>query len=307
MKYRLRHTSTYDYESPVFHARHMVKKRPRSLPYQTVYTSSIQCSPGPVWATQEADYHGNLVDVFELLESHDQLQVTSSSELSVSAPLLDPSRPELNRPWEEVRDRIHADLGCFEVWEMTMESPLVPTLTELERYALGSFEPGRTLLEAVSEFNHRIFTEFTYDPNFSDIATPLLQVTRERRGVCQDFAHVFVGALRTLGLGARYVSGYLETFPPPGQPRLIGADASHAWASVYFPDYGWIDFDPTNDLLPQNRHITVGWGRDYSEVSPLKGVVHGGGRHTVSVSVDVAPVDAIGRRTDGRVASPFAS
>lgn len=301
MRYRLRHTSIYDYESPVFHARHLVRKRPRSLPHQIVDMSSIRSTPGPIWVTQEADYHGNLVDVIEVLESHEQLQVTATSELSLKAPPLDRARPELNVPWEVVRDRIKSDLGCFHVWEMTMESPLVPVISELERYARESFQPGRGMLQALTEFNHRIFTDYTYDPTFSDIATPLLQVTRERRGVCQDFAHVFVGALRILGLAGRYVSGYLETLPPPGQARLVGADASHAWASAFIPDYGWLDFDPTNDLLPLNRHITVGWGRDYSEVSPLKGVVHGGGRHTVRVSVDVAPIDESGKRIDSRV------
>lgn len=290
MKYRLLHSSTYDYESPVFYARHIVRKRPRSLPNQQVLTSSITSSPAPSWSSQEFDCHGNLMDVIELLGSHEQLVVTALTELTVQGITHDPTRNELRVRWETARDRIMGDARCFDAWEMTMLSPFVPHVSEVKRYALESFQPGRSLFEAAKELNHRIFTDYTYDSGFSDIATPLEKVARERRGVCQDFAHVFVGAIRSLGLAARYVSGYLETLPPPGQARLVGADASHAWASVYIPDYGWVDFDPTNDMLPHERHIVVGWGRDFSEVSPLRGVVHGGGRHTVNVSVDVAPV-----------------
>jgi transglutaminase-like putative cysteine protease len=160
-------------------------------------------------------------------------------------------------------------------------------------YAVPIFTRKRPIVEAVLELNHRIHTEFKYDPSATDISTPLGQVMREKRGVCQDFAHVAIGVLRSVGLPARYVSGYLETTPPAGRERLIGADASHAWASTFVPGFGWLDFDPTNDVVTSERHITVAWGRDFSDVSPLKGVVLGGGRHTLSVGVDVEPREAL--------------
>ena len=159
-------------------------------------------------------------------------------------------------------------------------------------YAAPSFPLGRPLLEAMADLNRRIHQEFTYDPHFTTVATPLNQVLTEQRGVCQDFAHLAMACLRAWGLAARYVSGYLETLPPPGQPRLIGADASHAWLAVYVPGVGWAEFDPTNDCMPGEQHITLAWGRDYGDVAPLKGVMTGGGSHSLEVSVDVAPQPA---------------
>jgi transglutaminase-like putative cysteine protease len=169
----------------------------------------------------------------------------------------------------------------------------------LSAYAAPSFAARLPLIDAVIDLNRRINTDFTYDPAATDTSTPLAQVLREKRGVCQDFAHVAIGCLRSLGLAARYVSGYLETQPPPGQARLVGADASHAWASVYVPDLGWLDFDPTNNMLPSERHITVAWGRDFSDVTPLKGMVLGGGAHTLTVGVDVEPRTVAGRSSSG--------
>jgi transglutaminase-like putative cysteine protease len=290
MKYRLTHTSTYDYESPVVHARHLVRKRPRQLKSQMVEQFVLRSNPAAVWSAEEFDFYGNTVDVIELIEPHETLSVTATSLVTVSRTEIDPALPSLGHSWEAASERIRADAGYYDTWGLTMDSPFVPRLLELREYGLSTFEPGRSLLSAILELNERIYDEFTYDPEFSDIATPLVKVLREKRGVCQDFAHLTLGVLRSFGLAARYVSGYLETFPPEGKPRLVGADASHAWASVFVPDYGWLDLDPTNNLTPSERHITVAWGRDYSEVSPLRGVVHGGGKHTVNVSVDVAPV-----------------
>lgn len=295
MKFRITHKTTYDYENPVLHGRHVVRKRPRTLAYQTVQQSSLRVTPAPVWVNQELDYYGNSVDVIEVIEPHDRLEVTAQSDVEVGPRPVDTGLPLFHQGWEAVRDRVAQDHSEQLVSEMLLDSPLVRRHESLRHFALGTFHPGRPLLQAVIEFNHRIFEEFTYDATFSDVSTPLAKVLRERRGVCQDFAHLAVGALRSLGLPARYVSGYLETRPPEGRPRLIGADASHAWASVFVPDFGWIAFDPTNDMLPGERHIVVAWGRDFSDVSPLRGVVHGGGRHTVSVSVDVAPLTSTGR------------
>lgn len=290
MKYRIRHTTTYDYESPVLHGRHLIRKRPRPLSFQTVLQSSLSVEPSPVWSNNSTDYFGNFVDTVELLEPHDHLKVTSRSEIEIGPRPVDTSLRLFEHGWESIRDRIQTDPSCFPVREMCESSPLVRRHHSLREFGAKTFTAGRPLLEAVTAFNRRIYEDFSYDPTFSDVATPLSQVLAEKRGVCQDFAHIAVGVLRSLGLAARYVSGYLETKPPPGQPRLVGADASHAWASVFFPDFGWIAFDPTNNVLPGERHIVVAWGRDFSDVSPLRGVVHGGGRHSVNVAVDVEPL-----------------
>jgi transglutaminase-like putative cysteine protease len=180
------------------------------------------------------------------------------------------------------------------------DSPHVTTGAELADFARPSFAPGRPMLECVTEFTKRIHKEFTFDKAVTTIGTPVLEVLQHKHGVCQDFAHLQIACLRSLGLAARYVSGYLVTQPPPGQPRLVGTDASHAWVSVFFPDYGWIDFDPTNGILPSAEHITLGWARDYSDLSPVRGVVVGGSRHALRVSVDVEPIGAKEKK-DGKV------
>jgi transglutaminase-like putative cysteine protease len=295
MRYELEHVTAYDYESPVLHGRHVIRKRPRQLPSQRVSGTTLEVRPAPVWSRQELDYFGNVVDVVEVIEPHDSLVVRMSSTVEVEVDPTDLEVPLFHQSWEAARERIARDPSCFEAREMQLDSPLVRRLPALQTYAKETFAPGRSLLDAVIEFNERIFEEFTYDPAFSDVSTPLARVLSERRGVCQDFAHIAVGALRSLGLAARYVSGYLETTPPPGKARLVGADASHAWPSVFVPDHGWVAFDPTNGVLPGERHIVVAWGRDFSDVSPLRGVVLGGGRHTVRVGVDVAPRQAAER------------
>ena len=171
------------------------------------------------------------------------------------------------------------------------DSPYVSrTIEGLREFARPSFAPGRPLLEAVADLTHRIFTDLVYDTAATETSTPLREVVRQRRGVCQDFAHFQIGCLRAMGLPARYVSGYLSTMPPANRPRLVGCDASHAWISTYLPSVGWVDFDPVNDLVPEERHVTVAYGRDYGDVTPVRGVLVGGGRHIVNVSVDVAPV-----------------
>jgi transglutaminase-like putative cysteine protease len=179
----------------------------------------------------------------------------------------------------------------MEARQFVLESPFVNVDPLFSEYARQVFVPGRPLLFAVHELMRRIFTEFVYDPEFTTIATPLLEVFEHRRGVCQDFAHFAIACLRSLGLSARYVSGYLETLPLQGQSQLIGAAASHAWVSVYCPELGWIDFDPTNNLMPADRHIVVAWGRDYSDVTPLKGTIIGGGAHELEVRVEMQKVE----------------
>ncbi|MCH2108747.1 MAG: transglutaminase family protein [Polyangiaceae bacterium] len=290
MKYQLTHTTTYDYESPVFYGRQIVRKRPRDLEFQRVHNFHLHIQPTPSWSQQDLDYFGNARDVVEILQSHERFEVACRSTVHVGPRPINQQLPLFLARWEDVAERLTRDPAFIEEREMQYDSPFVRRHPLLRAFAERVFTPGRPILEAVLALNALIHNEFTYDPSYSEISTPLGQVLRDKRGVCQDFSHVAIGALRSIGLAARYVSGYLETIPPKGQKRLVGADASHAWASVFLPDHGWVAFDPTNNLLPGERHIVAAWGRDFSDVSPLRGVVHGGGAHHVQVSVDVAPL-----------------
>jgi transglutaminase-like putative cysteine protease len=220
------------------------------------------------------------------------LTVTATSDVLLTAP----GPPEstlfdgaVGRSWESVRERLRCDRSAtiIAAAQFLFDSPMISVDELLANYVRPSFPPGKPLDAAVHDLMQRIYHEFTYDPEFSSLATPLKEVILHRRGVCQDFAHLAIGCLRAQGLAARYVSGYIETEPPAGKARLVGADASHAWSSVYDPDSGWLDFDPTNNQLPRDRHITLAWGRDYTDVTPLKGVVFGGGKHALRVAVDV--------------------
>lgn len=290
MHYRVRHITTYEYEAPVLHGRHIAHQRPRSTERQSVKSTLLHVHPTAAWSRAGRDYFGNHTDEFEILSSHELLKVETASLVEVLAPQTDFGSFLFRQSWEDIRQRIEHDSGCFAQRQYSYDSPLVRRHPLLVSFAEKVFVKGRSLHEAVLQLNRQIFENFSYEPASTDVSTPLAQVLRERRGVCQDFAHVAVGVLRSLGLPARYVSGYLETKPPAGKPRLVGADASHAWASVFFPDHGWLDFDPTNNVLPSESHVTVAWGRDFSDVSPLKGVVLGGGRHFVTVGVDVEPL-----------------
>lgn len=290
-RYRISHTSRYEYEAPVVHAHHLAYLRPRTKPGQVLEDWKLLVDPEPLTLTSLHDYFGNDCCEIELLSAHDALVVTSLSTIELTS-----GAPETETlpatAWEACRARLASDKELIRYTEFCYDSPLVRAHQRLEKYAAPTFTPGRSLLAAVLELNRRIYDEFTYDATVSDVSTPLARVLQHRRGVCQDFAHLMIGCLRSLGLAARYVSGYLETLPPQGKARLVGADASHAWASVYIPDHGWLDLDPTNGILPGDRHITLAYGRDFNDVSPLKGVVLGGGSHRLSVSVDVEPIAA---------------
>ena len=219
---------------------------------------------------------------FTVEEEHRELAVTAISEVAMETP--QPPEAASTLAWEDARDAV--DVAAAPYW---FDSPCIRRDDRLAAYAAMSFTPGRPLLEAASDLTGRIFQEFKYDPTTTSVSTPTMEVFEKRRGVCQDFAHLEIGCLRSLGLAARYVSGYLLTDPRPGQPRLVGADASHAWLGVFCPGYGWVDFDPTNNVIPSLRHVTVAWGRDYGDVCPIKGVFLGGGSHWMTVAVDVVP------------------
>lgn len=292
MKYRVRHVTRYEYAESVSICHNEARLEPRELPGQRVHSSTIRVLPEPSAVFRETDYFGNWVHTFSLQEPHTSLEVISESEVDVAAraPLDGLDSP----PWDRVAALLAStpvsgerEAESLAAQELTFPSPWVPPEPRAIAYAKGSFATGRPLLEAVAELNQRLFEDFTYCPGATDILTPLGQVMETRSGVCQDFAHLLVAMLRGHGLAARYVSGYLRTRPPPGRPPLVGADASHAWVGVYCPEVGFVDFDPTNGVSPTDEHITVAWGRDYGDVTPLKGVLLGSGQHTVRVGVTV--------------------
>ncbi|WP_305046553.1 transglutaminase family protein [Geoalkalibacter sp.] len=289
MKYRVTHTTEFVYEARVGLSYNLARLMPRGLPRQQVLSAVLRITPHPQDHESALDYFGNRTDYFSIQQPHDELRVTAISEVEVSAPETGLFDQAQNLSWEEARDHLRADRSApgIDALQFTLDSPMVVVEDFLADYARASFSPGRFLDEAVDDLMRRIFKDFKYDPEFSSIATPLREVMAHRGGVCQDFAHLAIGCLRAQGLAARYVSGYLETDPPPGKERLVGADASHAWFSVYHPVRGWLDFDPTNNQQPGERYVTLAWGRDFADVTPLKGVAYGGGEHQLKVAVDV--------------------
>jgi transglutaminase-like putative cysteine protease len=292
MKYRVRHSTRYEYADQVNQGYNVAYLIPRECNGQRVNYSDIRIIPAPTSRIKRVDYFGNVVCHFTLERPHKSLEVIVDSEVEIA-----PSEPRLLSGGITCAEVLAAlDLGAdvedMCATEFRFDSPMVAVAPQLADYGRDLFAPNRPFLEAVSALNTRIFSDFKYDPSFSTVATPLDDVLKNRRGVCQDFAHLAIGVLRSLGFAARYVSGYLETLPPPGQVKMQGADASHAWFAVYIPGDEWQDFDPTNDVMPADQHITTAWGRDYSDVTPLKGVVFGGGgKQVLSVAVDVARVE----------------
>jgi len=287
MKYRVVHTTEFVYEARSSLCYNEARLLPRILPHQNVLSAELQIGPKPHDYYERLDFFGNRTAYFSIQQPHDQLAVTAVSEVeTVETPMLELTA---SISWEQARERLRSDHSgeIMDASQFVLDSPTITVDELLEGYADPSFTPGRPLIEAVHDLMQRIYIEFKYDPEFSTLATPLREVLEYRSGVCQDFAHLAIGCLRSKGLAARYVSGYIETTPPPGKERLVGADASHAWFSVYQPGFGWLDFDPTNNQIPGERHITVAWGRDYADVTPLKGVAFGGGEHELKVSVDV--------------------
>lgn len=296
MNYRITHTTVYNYSQAVGLCQNEARLQPRDFWRQHCSSSYFQITPTPTDFFELIDFFGNRVTYFAVQQIHTQLVVTAISEVSVY-PKPEPKDSSRQPSWETVRSLLQEPYGQNQPQELSQElldarqyildSPMVTTTQELAQYAQSSFLPGRPLVDVVRDLMQRIYSDFTYDPSFTTIATPLSEVLSHRRGVCQDFAHLAIGCLRAYGLAARYISGYVETAPQPGVPRLVGADASHAWFSVYIPGTGWLDFDPTNNKLPFDQHITLAWGRDYADVTPLKGIAFGGGQHSLSVSVDV--------------------
>jgi transglutaminase-like putative cysteine protease len=297
----LTHATTYDYHSPVSVSHHLLRVSPRRLARQFRVAHHVATDPVAATTSQRTDYFGNDVTFVTIEGAHRRLRVTSRSRVAVG-PAFIPDPAETPH-WESVRGRCRGDrsAAALEAIEFTFATPIVSLEPAFAEYALVSFTSRRSILEAALDLTARIHADFTFDAIATTVSTPLAEVLEKRRGVCQDFAHFEIACLRSLGLPARYVSGYLETVPPPGRPRLVGADASHAWVSLFCPAIGWIDLDPTNNCLPSMRHITAAWGRDYSDVSPIRGVLLGSGEQTLSVAVDVVPLGAMQLPLEGAV------
>ena len=278
MRYLATHMTRYHYQHHVSQCVSEARITPRTLPRQRVIETRIHIDPEPAVFVQRKDYFGNDVASFSVLRPHERLTATAQSVVEVE-PREEGPLPSL--AWEEVRD----SLNEHDAYEFIFDSPFVASAPKLAEYAKSSLAPGRPLADAARELTARICTDFKYKPKSTSIHMPLLDVFELRRGVCQDFAHIMIGALRSCRLAARYVSGYLRS-----GADLQGSEASHAWVSVFIPGYGWLDFDPTNNVIPSAGHITVAWGRDFGDVTPVHGVSLGGGKHTVEVEVSVRPV-----------------
>ncbi len=296
VRYHVLHETRYDYGSTVSLSQQQLHLSPRILDWQQVEEQRIDIDPVPTWRRDGQDSFGNPVSWIAFHAPHEHLLLRSAMTIAVTPHL--PKNIELSPSWESVRDRLAYDATeprpeDIDATRFLFESSHVRIKHELAAYAADCFPPRRPILLGAQALMAKIFKEFTFDPEATTVSTPILEVLENKRGVCQDFAHLMIGCLRALGLSARYVSGYLLTRPPPGKPRLIGADASHAWVSVYAPDCGndWVDFDPTNNLLPNTEHITVAVGRDFSDISPLRGIILGGGGTEPEVAVTVTPLD----------------
>lgn len=287
MIYKIIHRTCYRYSEPVTVSHHAARLAPRDQTEQSCLELAVVIKPQASLEQQRLDYFGNEVRFFNIHELHSRLDVTAQSRVEVRP--REPVDLADSPPWESVVDSLsRADSPeLLQPYQFLFDSFMLRATPELAEYARPSFEPKRPFLEGVMALCGRIHEQFQFDRKATTVATPLTEVMRRRHGVCQDFAHVAIASLRSLGLPARYVSGYLRTHPPEGHERLVGADASHAWFSVFCPRQGWVDFDPTNNVRPGDEHITVSYGRDFADVSPLIGILTGGGNHEVTVAVDV--------------------
>lgn len=284
MIYRLHHATTYEYAEPVVLGTHFMHLLPRAHPGQLIRESQLDISPNPDSRRDETDHFGNLTTTISLTAAHKRFIVA----LSATVDVLHPPAPETSWRWEAIAARA---INAPDIAEFCLPSPLAKPDREIADYMAVSFPPGRAILGSLLELNERIWTDLAYKSGVTTTATTAAQTLKLRAGVCQDYAHLMIACLRALGLPARYVSGYLRTSPPAGQVKRRGADQSHAWISCWLgAETGWVDFDPTNNLLVTDEHVTLAWGRDFQDVSPLRGIILGGGRHSLRVNVDLDPV-----------------
>jgi transglutaminase-like putative cysteine protease len=295
MKYHITHKTSYTYTELVPICHNLVHLAPRATPHQKCIDYRLQIDPVPAFISNRDDYFGNRTEYFSIEGGHQKLEIIAESTVEVSANASHASSESL--VWEEcmpkrtgagARDRPR-EASDPVLSLLSFPSPRIPIVVGLREYAATSFTPRRPIVEALADLTTRIHNDFKFDSRATSVDTPLADVLRLKRGVCQDFAHLATGCLRSMGLAARYTSGYLRTTAAPGKPRLVGADASHAWSSCWCGPLGWVDFDPTNDCFVHESHVTIAWGRDYGDVCPIQGVFVGGGEHQIGVSVEVAP------------------
>jgi transglutaminase-like putative cysteine protease len=290
MIFDVSHKTLYHYSSAVVQSQHLIHMSPRVTPWQSVRHHSLIVEPAPSLLSNEIDTFGNGLTVLEIEVPHKELVLHARSTIEISP--RQHISPAATTPWDHLHENIFAPGSAWdlEVVQFICASRLTTPSVEIADYARPSFAPGRPILECAGNLTQRIFADFRFDATATDVSTPLVEVFNQRRGVCQDFSHLALACLRAMRVPARYVSGYILTKPPPGQPKLQGTDASHAWIAVWCPEVGWVDFDPTNELIVTDEHITIAFGRDYDDVSPISGVLLGGNEHTVVVGVDVIPI-----------------
>jgi len=291
MVYNVSHRTTYRYSYPVSVGEHVACLKPRSFSQNRLVQNTLNIHPAPSTLTERVDYFGNILSFFTVEEPHTELIVEAKSHVKIDRPPI--SQGSFSRPWEESARPLAKDLSDegLAAYQFQFASPRVRLNQEFAGYALESFTPRRPMREALMELTARIHSDFRFDSKVTNVRTSPEEVFKKRQGVCQDFAHVEIACLRSINVAARYVSGYLRTYPPPGKPRMVGADVSHAWISAYSRDEGWLDMDPTNNVAPTDGHVTLAWGRDYGDISPLRGLILGGGRNALNVEVDIEPLD----------------
>ena len=294
MIFTVAHSTKYSYNAPVSYGHNLATLRPRPSKGQELLDFNITISPQPAEISERIDFFGNFITHFSIQAEHEVLEVVTKSKVDRNYEQFhdtfqtDECKGMTMKRGLEILQLIPASLEVLAAQQYTLESIFIrKTDKAIRLYAEESFKPNRSIFDAALELMHRIYSDFKFMSGFTTIATPLEEVMRARKGVCQDFAQIAIACIRSVGLSARYISGYIETVPPKGKPKLVGADASHAWFSIFIPTFGWVDFDPTNNQIPKDQHIVVGWGRDYYDVPPLKGVVYGSGDSTLKVSVDI--------------------
>jgi len=294
MIFDLWHKTKYNYENGASFCHNITTLKPKSFKGQTLLEYTLEISPKPTDISERIDFFGNTVTRFSIQENHKELIVIARSKVTRDYDLQVESKNLVEGKKVTIKQAIKLLKGIqpeiIDVRQFILSSPLIADISpEIKEYALVSFKPERSLYEAAYELMQRIFTDFDFVAGFTNIATPLKEVMKEKKGVCQDFAQIAIACVRSMGIPARYVSGYIETLPPEGKEKLIGTDASHAWFSVFIPTFGWIDFDPTNNQIPKNQHIIIAHGRDYYDVPPLKGVIYSNGPSKMNVAVDLRP------------------
>jgi transglutaminase-like putative cysteine protease len=294
MIFQLSHTTSYKYQSDVPFCHNIATLKPKTFLGQTLLDYQLDISPKPAELSERLDFFGNTVTRFAIQTAHSQLKVIARSKVVrdyTLMPNIHDSEEGVNLTLDQaLLELLSIKPEILDVLQFTLDSIFIAKVSSrIEKYAKVSFKPNRPIFEAAHELMQRIFTDFEFDAEFSNVSTPIDAVMKEKKGVCQDFAQIAIACIRSIGLPARYISGYIETLPPPGKVKLVGTDASHAWFSMYIPKFGWVDFDPTNNQIPKDQHITVSWGRDYYDVPPLKGVIFSAGENKMKVAVDIRP------------------